>query len=138
MNGSLQHAPEGLYREKKPVGVAVATDLDDGKPGAYDLPAPSKAGVVAASPVTKDKDGKPVINGALTHDERDRWVERTGWAPRFGNGDPKDDEGPSLLDHETWLEGKIEDKFFGGKHDSSSAIRQSLTPLLQIGITTRR
>jgi hypothetical protein len=48
-------------------------------------------------------------------EEYESWVTRTGWAPRFGTGDPKDDEGPSLLDHETWLEGKIDDKFFGGK-----------------------
>lgn len=95
------------------MGVAVATDLDDGTPGTYDLPTPSKAGVVA---VANDKEGKAVTNGALTHDEQDLWVERTGWAPRFGNGDPKDDEGPTLLDHETWLEGKLEDKFFGGKY----------------------
>lgn len=111
------------------MGVAVATDLDDGTPGAYDLPSPSKAGVVAPSPVVKDKDGKAVTNGALTHDEQDRWVERTGWAPRFGNGDPKDDEGPTLLDHETWLESKIEDKFFGGNYNPSPTVRRSLTPL---------
>jgi hypothetical protein len=104
------------------VGVAVATDLDDGTPGAYDLPTPSKAGVVAASPVVSDKDGKVVTNGALSHDEQGQWVERTGWAPRFGNGDPMDDEGPTLLDRETWLEGKIEDKFFGGKYDFSPTI----------------
>jgi hypothetical protein len=102
------------------VGVAVATDLDDGTPGAYDLPTPSKAGVVTASTVVKDKDGKAVTNGAFTHDEQDRWVERTGWAPRFGNGDPKDDEGPTLLDHETWLESKIENKFFGGEYKPST------------------
>jgi hypothetical protein len=78
-----------------------------------------------------------VANGALTRDEKDRWVERTGWAPRFGNGDPKDDEGPTLLDHETWLEGNIEDKFFGGKYYSSFAIWHSLTSFLQIGITIR-
>lgn len=122
----MQHVPEGFYHEKKAVGVAVATDLDDGKPGAYDLPTPSKAGVVPASPAVKDKDGNVVTNGALTLDEKEQWVERTGWAPRFGNGDPKDDEGPSLLDHETWLEGKIEDKFFGGKYNSSSLYRSLL------------
>jgi pyruvate dehydrogenase E2 component (dihydrolipoamide acetyltransferase) len=55
----MQHVPEGFYHDKKPVGVAVATDLDDGKPGAYDLPTPSKAGAIAPTSVVKDKDGKP-------------------------------------------------------------------------------
>jgi hypothetical protein len=125
-NESMQHVPEGFHHEKKPVGVAVATDLDDGRPGAYDLPPPSKAGAIAATSVVKDKDGKPVstaVNGVLDQDEKERWVARTGWAPRFGNDDPKDDEGPSLLDHETWVEGKLDDKFFGGKSDPSHLLR---------------
>jgi hypothetical protein len=140
-NESMQHVPEGFYHEKKPVGVAVATDLDDGKPGAYDLPTPSKAGAIAPTSVVKDKDGKPLstdVNGVLDQDEKERWVARTGWAPRFGNGDPKDDEGPTLLDHETLLEGKLEDKFFGGKSPSSYILGLQLTQLLQIGITIRR
>lgn len=53
-------------------------------------------------------------NGVLSDD--DRWArDRVGWAPRFGTGDPKDDEGETLLDHQTFLESKIDDKFFGGK-----------------------
>lgn len=52
-------------------------------------------------------------NGTLADD--DRWArDRVGWAPRFGNGDPKDDEDETLLDHQTFLEGKLDDKFFGG------------------------
>jgi hypothetical protein len=93
---------------------------------------------VPASLDAKDKDGEAVANGAITHDEKDRWVQRTGWAPRFGNGDPKDDEGPTLLDHETWLEGKIGDKFFGGMCNSSLAVWHSLTSSLQIGIIIPR
>lgn len=140
LNESLQHVPEGFHHEKRPVGVAIATDIEDGKPVAYDLPAPSKAGALAATSVVKDKDGKPVntgVNGVLDQDEKERWVARTGWAPRFGNGDPKDDEGPSLLDHETWLEGKLDDSFFGGKSHSSQVWSLRLTLLLQIGITIR-
>lgn len=93
------------------------TDIDDGKPGAYDLPTPTTAGALAAPAVQKDKDGKPMagVNGALTEDDEERWVSLTGWAPRFGNGDPADNEGPSMLDHQTWVEGKLEDKFFGGE-----------------------
>ncbi len=56
-----------------------------------------------------------MASGVVDKEDYESWVARTGWAPRFGTGDPKDDEGTSLLDHETWLEGKIDDKFFGGK-----------------------
>ena len=37
-----------------------------------------------------------------------------GWAPRFGNPWDKEEDQTSLLDHQTWLEGKLDDKFFGG------------------------
>lgn len=52
-------------------------------------------------------------------EERDtddpRWaLNRTGWAPRFGGGDSQNNGGPTLLDHQTWVEGKLEDKWFGG------------------------
>jgi hypothetical protein len=110
----LQHLPDGFHHEHKPKGVAIATDIDDGTPGAYDLPEASTAGALAAPVAKKDKDGK-AIPGAMTEDDEDRWVSKTGWAPRFGNGDPKNDEGPSMLDHQTWVEGKLADKFFGGK-----------------------
>lgn len=48
-------------------------------------------------------------------DEEQRW-QRVGWAPRFGmpGSDEPEDES-TLLDHQTWLEGKLEDKFFGGR-----------------------
>jgi len=40
---------------------------------------------------------------------------RTGWEPRFGDGMAKSAEvEPSLLDHTTMLEEKLDDKFFGG------------------------
>lgn len=110
--------PANFHHQHKSKGVAIPTDIDDGKPGAYDLPPPSTAGAIAATPA-KDKDGKPLTNGAdglIDKEDVDRWIERTGWAPRFGNGSSgssiKDE---SLSDHQTWLEGHLEDKFFGGK-----------------------
>jgi Ca2+-dependent lipid-binding protein len=115
---SFQHEPEGFHSDHKPKGVAIASDIDDGKPGAYDLPPPSTAGVLAAPTQKMDKNGKPIANGinsAIAKDDEDSWVSQTGWPPRFGNGDPANDEGPSMLDHQTWVEGKLEDKFFGGK-----------------------
>lgn len=58
-------------------------------------------------------------------------MERTGWAPRFGQGSITEIEAEeSLLDHQTFLESKLDDRFFGGKrcktafpHESNSLIR---------------
>jgi hypothetical protein len=98
----------------------LVTDEDDGKPGAYDLPEATTAGALAAPPPVKDKNGKPLTNGTngvLSQDDNEHWVETVGWAPRFGNGEVKgEEEEVSLLDHETWVEGKLADKFFGGKN----------------------
>jgi len=98
--------------------------MDDGKPGAYNLPSPSTAGALAAKAPLKDKSGKPLVNGANGHidaEDEDRWIERAGWAPRFGSGASNASmEGESLADHQTWVEGKLEDKFFGGETDICS------------------
>lgn len=54
-------------------------------------------------------------NGHIHHDEAAQYV-KVGWAPRFGQGDLTEAEaGESLLDHETFLESKLDDKFFGGE-----------------------
>lgn len=54
-------------------------------------------------------------NGHIHQDESARFVEKTGWAPRFGQGSITSDEAQeSLLDHQTLLESKLDDKFFGG------------------------
>jgi hypothetical protein len=53
---------------------------------------------------------------ALPEEENARWVERTGWAPRFGNGGlPEDQKNESLLDQQTWIESNLDDNYFGGK-----------------------
>lgn len=85
----------------------------------YDLPPASKAGAIAApeSP-TSDK-----ANGhAPELDEVNEWA-RVGWAPRFGmpGSEEQEDEG-SLLDHQTWLEGKLEDKFYGDWYHNTGVI----------------
>ncbi|RAL62394.1 hypothetical protein DID88_004960 [Monilinia fructigena] len=108
------HIPEGFHHEHKSKGVAVATDIDDGSPGAYDLPPPSTAGALAAPAKDGKQSEQPAANGYVDDDEDARWIERAGWAPRFGTGDSGESiEGESLLDHQTWIEGKIEDKFYG-------------------------
>ena len=54
-------------------------------------------------------------NGHLSQEDNNRWVERTGWAPRFGQGSITEAEAnESLLDHMTFVESKLDDKFFGG------------------------
>ncbi len=114
-----QNVPDGFHREHKSKAVAVATDIDDGKPTAYDLPPPTTAGALAATASPQDQSGKPLtngVNGNLDADENERWIERAGWAPRFGIGASDESaEGESLADHQTWVEGKLDDKFFGGK-----------------------
>ncbi|TVY45679.1 Uncharacterized protein LSUB1_G000436 [Lachnellula subtilissima] len=114
--------PEGFHHEHKSKGVAIPTDIDDGKPGAYNLPSPSTAGAMAApKAASKDSAGKTTANGQIDADDEDRWIERTGWAPRFGSG-PESIEGESLADHQTWVEGKLEDKFFGDWYHNTAVI----------------
>jgi hypothetical protein len=113
----LQNIPDNFHHKPKTLGVAVVTDIDDGKPGAYDLPSTSQAGKAGAVALPKDKDGKPIkpgSGGELQEGEKERWVDRAGWAPRFGQGVMLDAD-ESYLDEQTWVEGKLPDKFYGGK-----------------------
>ena len=84
-----------------------------GGPDEYDLPPPTAAGAIP-SPSTPTADGK--VNGHhMHHDEKEVFVKKTGWATRFGQGDLTEEEAnASLLDHQTLLEGKLDEKFFGG------------------------
>lgn len=85
---------------------------DDGQPDAYDLPPPSKDGVVPLSP---PPDGKPPMANGHTHEDDAARYAKVGWAPRFGQGSITSEEaGESLLDHTTLLESKLDDKLFGG------------------------
>jgi len=97
--------------------------------------------VVALSSTADGKTPEP--NGHVPEDENAHWVERTGWAPRFGQGSITELEGTeNILDHQTFLEGKLDDKFFGGKSNQTEANRPKkrgrMLIALQIGITTRR
>lgn len=56
-------------------------------------------------------------NGHMQQDESARFIAKTGWAPRFGQGSITSEEAQeSLLDHQTLLESKLDDKFFGGRY----------------------
>ena len=91
----------------------LLTPYQGGGPDQYDLPSPSTHGAVEL-PADSKPDTK--TNGNAHHDEDQRFIERTGWAPRFGQGDLTEEEAnASLLDHQTFLEGKIDEKFFGGR-----------------------
>jgi hypothetical protein len=103
--------PDGFHHEHKPKGVAIVTDIDDGKGGAYNLPSPTTAGAI--EPV-KDSNGKIIVG--KQEGDKEKWDDRTGWTPRFGKGEEDEvavEESP--LDHQTWVEGQIPDKFYGGK-----------------------
>lgn len=90
--------------------AALVTDEDDGKTAGYDLPPPSKEG--ALPPSTS-------ANGTI-HKEEDDVYNKTGWAPRFGN--PTDEDEGTLLDHQDFLEGKLDDKFFGDWYHNAGVI----------------
>ena len=107
-----QAVPRGFH-SKRPKGIAIATDLDNDSKPTYDLPSPSKAGVIE---VAKGPDGKPVEDEAVPNENG--FVmgdDTTGWAPRFGWPTESTQAGESLLDHATWLEGVLPDKLYGGK-----------------------
>jgi hypothetical protein len=106
-----QAVPEGFHSNRLK-GLAIATDIDDGTGPTLDLPPPSKAGAIE---VAKDASGKPIetvqtgMPGAF-----EMGPDTTGWAPRFGW--PQDpDDGEDMLDHTTFLESRLSDKFFGGE-----------------------
>ena len=93
--------------------AALATDADDGQTAGYDLPPPSKAGAIA-EPETPTGEA----NGGISKDDV---YSKTGWAPRFGTPKDGEDEG-TLLDHQDFLEGKLDDKFFGDWYHNAGVI----------------
>ncbi|KAL2144777.1 hypothetical protein VTI28DRAFT_8539 [Corynascus sepedonium] len=107
--------PEGFHH--RPKGVAIVTDIDDGTKADVDLPSPSKAGAIEFA---KDENGKVVANGQAVEEEDD-W-SKTGWAPRFGWPDEPADEGEDLLDHSTWVESQLSEKFFGDWYHNAAVI----------------
>lgn len=84
---------------------------DDGTAANYELPPPTKDG--ALPPPSSSADGTNQPNG---HTPEDAEWERVGWAPRFGQLDGATDEGNTMLDHQTWVETKLDENFFGGRY----------------------
>nr|POE62865.1 uncharacterized protein pyuk71.03c [Quercus suber] len=92
--------------------AALVTDQDGGETAGYDLPPPSKEGVIG--------EPRDTANGTISQEEADEY-EQVGWAPRFGNPGEHDTEG-NMLEHQTLLEGKLDDKFFGDWYHNTGVI----------------
>lgn len=43
------------------------------------------------------------------------YIEKFGWAPGFYKEDDEDDYDADMQDHQTLLEGKLSEKFYGGE-----------------------
>ncbi|RAK77104.1 putative membrane bound C2 domain protein (vp115) [Aspergillus fijiensis CBS 313.89] len=113
--------PPGFHHEHKPTGVAVITDKDDGTPDQYDLPPPRSATDILKE---DEKDATAQTNGEASSEEDLRWArDRTGWAPQFEHQPTQEEkEEGTLLDHQTLLEGKLDDKFFGDWYHNAGVI----------------
>jgi hypothetical protein len=81
----------------------------------HDLPTPSKGTELAITPPTPSQATSKVPPSPLP-DELRYARDRTGWAPQFENQKPVGEPEETLLDHQTFLEGKLDDKFFGGRN----------------------
>lgn len=103
-----QAIPAELRQSAPERGAAMVTDVDDGKGPDEDLPEASKEGALEAA---KDKHGNVIK--ADPHAEEQPYT-RTGWAPQLGWPQEKSSEAASLLDHRTWLEGRLPDQLYGG------------------------
>lgn len=93
----------------------MKSDINDG-PDDYDLPPPTTAGAIA--PPTTNGDVK-AMNGSFPED--DQW-KKTGWAPRFEIKDDPADNDALISDHQTFLEGKLDDKFYGDWYHNAAVI----------------
>ena len=98
----------------RPKGAGLKSDVNDG-PDEYDLPDPSTAGALAA-PTSSEQ------NEQLNSND-DNW-NKAGWAPRFGSGETEEDKQDDILisDHQTFLEGKLDDKFYGDWYHNAGVI----------------
>ncbi|KAF2032834.1 tricalbin [Setomelanomma holmii] len=125
--------PPGFHHERNKNATALVSDADvSSAPPKYDLPAPTKAGAIDTS---AEASGEKVNGHAPELHEDARW-ERVGWAPRFGmpGSEDKDQDDGTMLDHQTWLEGRIEDKFYGDWYHNTGVIIFACLSTWVIGI----
>ncbi|BCS23392.1 putative membrane bound C2 domain protein (vp115) [Aspergillus puulaauensis] len=112
--------PPGFHHERKSKAVGVVTDKDDGTPSPYSLPPPRSATTL----LKEDKTEEAAEQKEGEMDDDRRWArDRTGWTPRFvREDDPEEQDEATLLDHQTFLEGKLDDKFFGDWYHNAGVI----------------
>ncbi|WEW58994.1 Tricalbin-2 [Emydomyces testavorans] len=108
--------PKDLHRDRKPPAVAVATDIVNGTANGTtpnkEKPTEGQVAEQASTPKTK-----------VELSDEERWArDRTGWAPRFHIKEDEVDEGEMLLDHQTLLESKLDEKFFGDWYHNAGII----------------
>ena len=127
--------PNNIHRSRRPHGIAIVTDKDDGAKVEYDLPDTSdaKAGVVDMSKVQA---GDGHGNGTIPEDEEEDIASKVGWKSQFGWPVESVLEGESPLDHATWVEENLPEYLFGGRLAKNSPISVGYqdSPASQIGI----
>jgi hypothetical protein len=71
-------------------------------------------GAIAAAPTAEAPKGDGFVNGFPKAGDGE-W-SRTGWEPRFGNLNDAlgITQGEGISDHQTWVEGQLDEKFYGG------------------------
>ncbi|KAI5298954.1 hypothetical protein KEM55_002739 [Ascosphaera atra] len=115
-----QVLPPEAQRQKH-VAEPVAIDLDTDKKTDPKIAGKEDQKSVRTASLTKttteQSDAKSVASVQRVGTPVDPFTpERTGWAPRFLDEDKDDgmNNDETLLDHQTWLEQRVDDRFFGG------------------------
>ncbi|KAK8019922.1 hypothetical protein PG990_005060 [Apiospora arundinis] len=111
--------PDELRHHRKHKAVAVVTDADDGAKADYELPSPSRAGAID---VPKDKEGNAFSDDKNDAERPEDIAARVGWPQRFGWPHDSPLTSESLLDHQTWLEGKIPGHLYGDWYHNAGII----------------
>ncbi|THW55082.1 tricalbin [Aureobasidium pullulans] len=107
--------PPELQHIRNHQSVALASDQDTSLKPAYDIPtAPLSAPLPSPA-----KSSAESVNG--TAEKEEDWA-KVGWAPRFGQLPDSASIDGSMLDHQTMLEGKLDDKFFGDWYHNTGII----------------
>ncbi|KIE00046.1 transmembrane protein, partial [Metarhizium majus ARSEF 297] len=108
--------PPELQRRRRPKGAAIITDVDDGTGPDEVLPDVGKAGVLDVAKDAQGKDAAGTVDGS-----QEAPYSRTGWAPKFGWGGGAINA-ESLLDHSTWLEGRLPHNLYGDWYHNTALI----------------
>ncbi|KFA74977.1 hypothetical protein S40288_02195 [Stachybotrys chartarum IBT 40288] len=110
--------PPGLQRPSRSKATAIITDVDDGTGPDADLPEPTEDGVIDVT-----SDGESKADGESGGDDAaPAPYARAGWSPQLGWPSESALEAESLLDHATWLEGKLPDTLYGDWYHNAGII----------------